>query len=365
MDVVSFENVGADTWDTVLVTSPGAWFWHTRQYSDFFLELHRDKGVSDLSFALVENSIVLAVCPVYLHSIDGVTQLGYGEDFLPLPALAEFLSLADRDRVLERYFSELGRLSEQYSAVRARLRVSPLSHNHIGCALRPMNPLVRYGFLDLTESTQVIDLKESESTLWTNVRKGHRFDIRRAEKVCQIKFWTKTTITQLVFAKYQSLHHKDAGRITRSQRSFDIMLEWILAGRAALVESTRHGEPVAFALIVLFGNGAYYGSGCKDPHTTDLNASHMLQWKSILWLKESGFSYYETGAQHFGAQWFHVATAKEMSISKYKRGFGGVAIPVYCGEIFYQAPALAKALATRFGQLSNAFREKVADGDRI
>ena len=363
MEVVSFEKVGPDVWDAALVTSPDAWFWHTRQYSDFFLELHRDEDVSDLSFALVENSIVLAVCPSYLHSIDGVVQLGYGEEFLPFPALAESLSVVDRDRALKRYFSELGRLSEQYSAVRARVRVSPLSHNHIGYSLRPMNPLVRYGFFDLTESTQVIDLREHESTLWTNVRKGHRFDIRRAEKICQTEFWTKTTITDLVFSKYQSLHYKDAGRITRSQRSFDIMLAWILAGRAVLVEATRDRESVAFALIMLFGNGAFYGSGCKDPHTTDLNASHMLQWELILWLKAGGFNYYETGSQYFGPQWFHCPSEKEMGISKFKRGFGGVAIPVYSGEIFYQATALGKALATRFDHLSKAFRENVAVRD--
>jgi lipid II:glycine glycyltransferase (peptidoglycan interpeptide bridge formation enzyme) len=141
------------------------------------------------------------------------------------------------------------------------------------------------------------------------------------------------------------------------------MLGWIRAGYAVLAEATREGQSIAFALVIVFKDGAFYGSGCKDPDTTELNASHMLQWKAILWLKELGLSYYETGAQHFGAQWFHVASEKEIGIAKYKRGFGGITIPVYSGEIFYQAAALQKTLATRFDRLSNAFAAKAsADG---
>lgn len=358
MDVVAFEDIGAEPWDAFLATSPDAWFWHTRHYSDFFLELHKGKDVSDLSFALLEDSRVLAACPLYLDSAHEVAQLGYGEEFVPFPALADCLSATDRERVLEYYFAELKNISKKYSASRARVRVSPLSKNHIGCALRPISPLLRHGFLDLTESTQVLDLREDAALLWTNVRKGHRSDIRRAEKSCQSVVWTKESITPHVFSRYQSLHHKDAGRVTRSQHSFDIMLCWIRAGYAVLAEATREGESIAFALIILFGKGAFYGSGCKDPDTTGLNASHMLQWKSILWLKAFGADYYETGAQYFGAQWFHVASEKEMGIAKYKRGFGGVTIPVYSGEIFYQVAALEKTLATRFDRLSNAFREK-------
>jgi hypothetical protein len=357
MDVVAFDGIGAEAWDAFLVSSPDAWFWHTRQYCDFFLELQKGKGVSDLSFALVEDSRVLALCPMYLDSAQEVPQLGVGEDFVPFAALADRLSVAERERVLEHYFTELTRLSKRYLAARARLRVSPLSENHIGCALRPVSPLVRQGFLDLTESTQVIDLREDEAMLWTNVRKGHRYDVRRAEKTCQTVFWTKESITPQAFSRYQALHHKDAGRITRSQHSFDIMLGWIRSGYAVLAEATREGESMAFALIILFGNGSYYGSGCKDPDTTELNASHMLQWKSILWLKAFGVDYYETGAQHFGAQWFHVASEKEIGIAKYKRGFGGITIPVYSGEIFYQTAALQKTLAVRFDRLSSAFVE--------
>lgn len=355
MDVVSFADIGDAVWQEALDASDDAWFWHTRLYSNFLLEINKTRGVRDASFALVDKSRVVAACPLYLDEVAGTPQLGCGDEPVPFPALANTLSPTAREKVLEHYFGELARLAKVHRATHIRMRISPLVRNHIANPLRPFNPLARYGFLDLPVSTQVIDLRLDEESLWTDVRKGHRYDIRRAEKVCETVFWGRETITPEVFSRYQQLHGKDAGRVTRSQQSFDIMFDWIKAGHAALAEATCDGSSVAFALIVLFADGAFYGSGCKDPDALDLNASHMLQWKAILWLKASGYKYYDMGLQYFGPQWAHVPSEKEMNISKYKRGFGGVTIPVHSGEFFYQVAGLGSALEKRFQQLLQAY----------
>lgn len=355
MDVVLFADIGDAVWQETLNGSDDAWFWHTRSYSDFLLEINKARGVRDASFALVDKSRVVAVCPLYLDEVAGTQQLGCGDEPVPFPALANALSPIARERILEHYFGELARLADVHCAASIRMRISPLARNHIANPLRPFNPLARYAFLDLPISTQVIDLRLSEAALWTDVRKGHRYDIRRAEKVCEAVIWDHATITPEVFARYQQLHCKDAGRVTRSQRSFDIMFAWIQAGHAILAEAIRDGSSIAFALITVFADGAFYGSGCKDPDTVDLNASHMLQWNTMLWLKTSGCKYYDTGLQYFGPQWSHVPTEKEINISKYKRGFGGVTIPVHSGEFFYQPVRLERLLQRRFEQLSAAY----------
>jgi hypothetical protein len=355
MDIVSFEDIGDAVWQEAVNSSDDAWFWHTRSYANFLLELNKERGVQDISFAFVDKSHVLAVCPLYLDEVAGVPQLGCGDEPVPFPALACTLLPPARARTQELYFKELARLAEFHGAGHTRIRISPMSRNHIASVLRPFNPLARYGFLDLPVSTQVIDLRLEEEALWTDVRKGHRYDIRRAEKVCETVFWDQSTITPDVFARYQQLHCKDAGRVTRSQRSFDIMFGWIQAGHAVLAEAIRGGSSVAFALITLFSDGAFYGSGCKDPETLDLNASHMLQWETMLWLKGAGCKYYDMGLQYLGPQWSHVPSDKEANISKYKRGFGGVTIPVHTGEFFYEPLRLERVLQKRFEQLAAAY----------
>lgn len=355
MDIVSFADLGDVAWQEAVNSSDDAWFWHTRVYTNFLLELNKERGVQDISFAFVDKSHVLAVCPLYLDEVAGTPLLGCGDEPVPFPALARTLLPSARERVQELYFKELGRLAKLHGAEHTRIRISPMSRNHIANVLRPFNPLARYGFLDLPVSTQIIDLRLEEEALWTDVRKGHRYDIRRAEKVCETVFWDRATITPDVFARYQQLHGKDAGRVTRSQRSFDIMLGWVEAGHAVLVEALREGSSVAFVLITLFSDGAFYGSGCKDPEALDLNASHMLQWKTMLWLKAFGCNYYDMGLQYFGPQWSHVPSDKEINISKYKRGFGGVTIPVHTGEFFYEPLRLERVLQKRFEQLSAAY----------
>ena len=150
--------------------------------------------------------------------------------------------------------------------------------------------------------------------------------------------------------RYRLLHQKDAGRATRSKRSFDLMHEWIRSRHGALCEARREGGAVAFMLLVLYETGAFYGSACRDPDS-EVTAPHLLQWKSILWLKKQGFDYYDLGLQTFGPQWFDIPSEKEIGISKYKRGFGGVTVPLHVAEYFYSKDVRDQWLGQRFGRL--------------
>ena len=176
--------------------------------------------------------------------------------------------------------------------------------------------------------------------LWSDVRKGHKSDVKRAGEVCELKVWDRYTITALKFREYRLLHARDAGRVTRSQRTFDLMLSWVEAGHAILVEAEHGGQAISFALVIIFGTGAYYGSSCKDPDHPDIAASHLVQWGTISWLKEHGFEWYDIGLQQFHSQWYGPASTKHISISQFKRGFGGMTIPLVTAEFFYSKELL-------------------------
>lgn len=355
MEVVSFAELGKDAWNMAVYSSDDAWFWHTRLYTDFLLELNQGQNVQDLSFAFVDGSRVLAACPLYLENSTNVKQFGCGGEPIPFPALSRILSSTARQRVLGLYFKELQSFAAVHGAKVIKIRISPLAHNHIVYGLNPFNLLAKSGFLDLPVATQIINLQLDEADLWGSVRKGHRYDIRHSDKQCKIIFWDQTTITTEAFGRYQELHRKDAGRVTRSQKSFEIMNEWIKAGYALLVEAKRGECPIGFILVTLFADGAFYGSGCKDPDQLDLNVSHALQWRVILWLKANGYNYYDMGLQHFGPQWFNAPTVKELSISKFKRGFGGTTVPVHTGEFFYDPNTAKDVFSKRMELLSQDF----------
>ena len=69
--------------------------------------------------------------------------------------------------------------------------------------------------------------------------KGHRAAVKRAQKSIAVDAITgsRADIGD-VFAAYQEMHRRAAGRTTRPQRTFDIMLEWLRNGDAVLFGAT-------------------------------------------------------------------------------------------------------------------------------
>lgn len=353
MRAAPLHEIGREAWDRAAGEAAGGWFWHTRPYADFLLELGSGRGAYDRSFAIVDESGIVAVCPVYVDEADGARYFGCGGEPVAFPAIAPQASPAQRERALAFYIEELARLAAELAVAYVRLKIPALAPLEAASALPAINPMSRLGFIDLPLATHVIDLAPPLEALWSDVRKGHRYDIRRADKICETAAWDASTITPEVFQRYQTTHHRDAGRVTRSQRSFDIMLDWIRSGNAMLLEATHCAEVAAFVLLILYRGGAYYGSGCKNPDLAQLTASHLLQWKAVEWLKAHGYSHYDLGVQFFGPQWWHVPGAKELGIARYKRGFGGRTCSLHLSERFYSAEFAEGALRERAQKLAS------------
>lgn len=353
MKATPYAAIGRAGWDRAIGASTGGWFWHTRAYADFLLELGSSRGAADHSFAIVDKNEVIALCPVFVDEAEDVRVFGCGGEPIAFPAVVREAAAAQCDRALAFYVEELARLAATLGVAYVRSKVPALAAAHVHSAPPPINPMSRLGFIDLPLATQVIDLAPAVETLWSAVRKGHRYDIRRAEKICETLLWDEASITLEAFQRYQALHYKDAGRVTRSQRSFDMMLEWIQSGQALLLEATHGGEPAAFVLLILYGAGAYYGSGCKNPDLADLTASHLLQWTAVQRLKAQGYSHYDLGVQYFGPQWWHVPTDKELGIARYKRGFGGHTCALHLSEYFYSPEFRARTLRGRSDRLAS------------
>jgi hypothetical protein len=71
----------------------------------------------------------------------------------------------------------------------------------------------------------------------------------------------------------------------------------------------------------------------------------------MLWLKARGVQRYDLGFQYFGAQFHHVPGPKELSISLFKRGFGGQTRRVPMSEYFYSDAVLEQVTAERLQAL--------------
>ena len=351
MDVAPIDN--KEDWDSFAGQSDDAWFWHTTHWMDYAREYTGERFIGNPSFYIVENREALAICPLFVEAgnhDESVRQFSCMGLPVPFPAMRNGLTHEKRQQVLKHYTETLASVAQEEKVEYVSVRVPSVARSYLSNGMPFANPLLRYGYIDLTYLTQIINLGKSVKELWAEVRKGHKSDVKRAGGTCRVEVWDRENITSDEFRKYQMLHQKDAGRVTRSQKTFDLMLSWVEKGHAILVGAEQNGEAAGFSLVILFGAGAYYGSSCKDPDHPDIPASHLIQWSTIQWLKEHGYEWYDIGLQQFCPQWFEEASPKDISIAGFKRGFGGRTVPLMTAEFFYSRALLESTVDRRWRQ---------------
>jgi len=336
-----------DRWNELAASSDDAWFWQTTDWMKWIEERWRTQVVANRSFLIAEGADVLAVCPVLVEQGERWRQFGYGGGPLPFPAIKNGVGRTGRQKILGLYAGTLATIALRDDVKYVCVKVPSLSPAYLRSPLPFANALRRFGYFDLPHLTQLVDLRPPLGALWSQVRKGHKADIKSARRMCRAHVWDRTNITTEKFREYERLHAKDAGRVVRSQATFDLMRDWVVRGMAALVEAEHEGRSVAFALHLLYKDGAFYASGCKDSDLPGLPASHLVQWVSIEWLKDRGYQFYDIGLQQFGPQWFEVPGVKDVSIARFKRGFGGQTVPLVTTEFFYSPAAFEETFTRR------------------
>jgi hypothetical protein len=266
------------------------------------------------------------------QSGDGAVREGsYGGGGCPAPALARGLSGKVRRDLYAVIADEIDRLAGVHDIQRISFRQSPPAPQFWRAETAEMHPLLRHGYLDTSLATQVIDVSQAEGDLLKDMRKGHRYDVKRSQGLLNTQLFDRESISAERFQEYREMHHRAAGRVTRPPVTFQMMYEWILKGQAALACAELQGRSVGYAVISIYKDGAYYSSSCEEPGLGDLPIGHAMQWAVVRWLRTHGFRNYEIGIQPNG-QIHNLMSEKELKIALFKRGFGGGSGTCWAGE---------------------------------
>lgn len=339
MKSVFFNKKLYEQWNAFADSSDEAWFWHTIEWMNYAIEYSAGNFAQNKSFFIEENSEIQAICPVFIEKrhFNGqhYKQFSYAGEPMPALAIKNNIKPTKKQEIIKFYLEKLKEIALKESIAFVSLRMPSLAEAFLNSVPPIANPFIRYGYIDLPYQTQIIDLRKNLEVLWDEVRKGHKSDIKKAAGMVRINIWNFGDITRDKFAQYQDLHRKDAGRVTRSQKTFDMMFSWIKAGTAILAEAVFNNKPIGFSLMIIYKKGAYYGSACTDPSSGNLSASHLIQWETIKYLKAHGVSFYDIGLQYYCPEWFQFPSDKVVNISKFKRGFGGSAVPMITSENYF------------------------------
>lgn len=346
MNIINYTKISNEEWDYVINNSDLGWFWHKRDYIDFLFEINKTRKVKDLSFGIYDDDKLIAVCPMYIDKVNDIKKLGFYNEPTPFMAMKSGLSVSTKKKAYLTYFQHIENLAYKNQVTFIELRIPPLS-NYCSKDSQVFNPLIKYSFTNIPVLTQIIDLKQSEDILWNNISKGHKANIKVANKIYKINYWDSSNLSKKTFYKYENLHEQAMGRKVRSNKSFEMFFNWVIKGDAILLEASLDEISIGYVYIIIYKKRAYYASGCRDNNKLYQSPSHLLIWESIKYLKKNNVEYLEMGTQHFGPSWHYNSTKKEINISNYKRSFGGFTKNVYVSEKFFNTPELKKMLIDR------------------
>lgn len=356
VSIVSLDSSNRKAWDDFCLETSEAWFWHTTKWLDYTLDYRPELAPVSHSFFVIADERIAAICPLVLETAcepeGDVRQFSYGGDAVPAPALVDGFSTKTMKAVRGALFRHIDELAIANRVQRISFRGSPPAPFFWQASHPLPNPLLREGFSDISLLTQVIDLSKPEDQLFREVRNDHKNDIKRAAKIISVAAFDSSNITNEQFERYRLLHHKAAGRVTRPLSTFEMMHRWIHEGFAVLMCATLGGRDVGFALISTYKDGAYYSSSANDPECDDLPIGHLLQWRTIQWLKAHQIRHYEMGIQLYSSQTHTIISRKDWNISNFKRGFGGFTVPYWRAEKFYDEDYCRRVLEQRADRYS-------------
>ncbi len=170
------------------------------------------------------------------------------------------------------------------------------------------------------ELAWILDITPSEDQLLAGMRKTTRYSIKKAEKDGVV---ITTSSDPNDFEKFYNVYKETVRRQefkAFSEEYFKTEVEIFFREHQGMFFFAEYrGEVVGGAVIIFYGNSAFYHHGATNRKFPGLTDAQLLQWTAIKEAKRRGLKYYNF--------WGVVPEDKKKhpwaGLSLFKRGFGG------------------------------------------
>ena len=337
------------TWDSFVISQPKHTFLHSWAWGEFneamgdkvwrlgifygeelvsvalVIKIHARRG----NFLFVPHGPIFQNCHARPVSRYGVNSSGH-------PDLDSCLRRNDNaSKILVGKFKEFAK-QEKASFI----RVSPLLENTEENKAMFKNLGFRTAPIHMhAETTWTLNLESSEDVLLMGMRKTTRNLIRRAIKEgVEIKMGTgerdveifnnlyKETVSRHIFTPFSWTYLKNQVKILGSPP-----YQGGVRGDSLVFTAYYNNEPLASAIVVFYGNSAFYHHGASSPTKyPKIPAAYLLQWEAMREAKRRGHKFYNfwgvIPSRNVNGQWSMVNGDKKhpwSGITLFKTGFGG------------------------------------------
>jgi len=320
-------------WDKIAHLSDDAWLFHL--YDWLKLE-EKVWGLERKSFLVEHEGRFIGIVPLQMNKKSRVLKSDLMGDCGV--ALVNDLHPSFREKVLKGIYQHIEVIARQNTSPAVEIYLTPLSETILKDRWQ-VNPLLHFHYQDISTHTLIVDLTQSKEAILANLSADARLQMRKA-KDAGYSLRVGSGIE-----KYYELHvesYKRTGVAPHPQEYFENIYALICQkGHACLWEAIdAKGETVAFEMIALFkGKAFYWTSCCKNEHL-ESGVNYLMQANSMLWAREQGATYFETGEIFPGAR-----GGKEKGLTGFKEKFGGEVHRLLKGRLEMSAPSTFKKWA--------------------
>lgn len=162
------------------------------------------------------------------------------------------------------------------------------------------------------------DLRHDAHASKRGLRKSFKSLINWGRRNLVTRYVNAVNPDRELFAQYQAFHREVSGRATRSQASWDVMYDWIVAGGGELVLGYLDQHKLVAGNLVIDGTDTcYYASAVNDRAEFDKPLGHWPMFHAIQRAPMRGMKWFDLGELPFAG----TVTNKEYQIGYFKRGF--------------------------------------------
>ena len=207
-------------------------------------------------------------------------------------------------------------------------------------------------YLNISGYTCILDLDNIKPS------KGHKSSIKIGQKYLGFEIISQTD-------QFMQDYFRIAQKMTRPEKTFEILQTWIQQGYGTLLKATCQGNTAGYIYILHHLDSAYYFMGCTEPEYKQYNVSHYLQSIAFDILRQKGIKTYELGNQVYNSL-INQPTEKERNISLFKRGFSSNIVINPMSEYFFCPDYMKQVYQSRINNfIRSEYEQNIIDISEI
>jgi len=322
--IIEFKSITEKTWNNKIENMEGHLQLVTANSIKYYSAFDK---IENKSFLMEIDKEPVAAVPLAINKLSKEKFFGFNYKFCPAPVFKKNIKPSMRRKILNTLIEHISQINKNIK------KLNFFNHPVLVNKKSEINSKNQFELLKYSDkysivNTLIVDLQLSENDLINNLSKYHKRNIFKSKDKLKFNIYNSENIPLLKkkFNKFRNIHYKSAGRFTRPNKTWELMLNDLEKNKAILFSVSILDRDISFLHC---GNHLDYAWGWSQANDDEFEKKymprHVLEWLTILYFKKKNFKYYELGEHYSNIN--QKVKKKEISISEFKEKYGSSIYP--------------------------------------